>query len=466
MLILKREERLLDDDFSEEKEEFAIAIFHLLLIPMLILLNGFFVAAEFALIRVRKSRLTQLANEGNTRARYTLQVTQKLDAYLSATQFGITLASLALGWVGEPAVSQYVLSPLFQWLGMAAVPFKETLSFAVSFIVITFVHIIVGELAPKSMAIQKAESASLWMTLPLMLFYRVFKPIIWLLNVTANLLLRWIGIRVSSDTETAHTEEELRMLLSQSAQSGNIDKEEMMLVEQVFDFSDRLAREIMLPRIDMDCVYLDKSLQENLGLMRETKHTRYPAARGDKDEIAGFVHITDMWTADDPEHIKLEQFIRPIQYVPESMEISQVLRQLQKHRAQIAIVVDEYGGTAGLITTEDILEEIVGEIRDEFDEKERPEVEIKGKLTSVDGRMLLEEVEDMLAISFDDEDVDSIGGWMIKNLEERPVKGGKAQKGGYVFEVAEAERYRILRIHIYKREAFAGKEERNGAPGG
>lgn len=415
----------------------------------LVLLNGFFVAAEFALVKIRQSRLQELVDNGNKRAKFALTVTRNLDGYLSATQLGITLSSLALGWVGEPAISELIVMPIFHAVGWHSAGFAEPLSIAIGFAIITFLHIVLGELAPKSLAIQKSEATSIWLSAPLLYFYKMFFPFIWVLNKAATQLLRIVGIQPASEHEAAHTEEEIRILMAQSARSGHINKEEMALFHNIFEFSDRLAREVMLPRIDMDCLYADQSFAENLRLVHKTKHTRYPVALGDKDQIIGFVHITDLLTANSDVEHDLSAFIRPILTVPEAMEISHVLKLMQRRHSQLAIVIDEYGGTAGLLTLDDILEEIVGELQDEFD-NERPDVEVKGNVTSVDGRILLEDLNDRFDFEIEDEEVDSIGGWLFKELEGAPEKGSKVQQDGYIFEITEVDRLRIVRVDIYK----------------
>ncbi|WP_230986510.1 hemolysin family protein [Cohnella fermenti] len=427
---------------------------------ILVFLNGFFVAAEFALVKVRQSRLTQLFNEGNTRAKYALKVNRKLDVYLSATQLGITLASLGLGWVGEPAIAELIVEPLLHQLHVTDETVIHSVAVVIAFISITFLHIVLGELAPKSLAIQKSEGVSLWLSWPLLMFYRIFLPAIWLLNGAANLLLRAIGVEPAGEHEV-HTEEEIRILMNESAKSGVIDKEEMTLFDNVFEFADRVAREVMLPRTDMDCMFTNQSLRENMKMAYATKHTRYPLAVDDKDQIIGFIHITDLLTADPDEDHDLREFMRPILSVPESMEISKVLKLMQKRKSQLAIVIDEYGGTAGMLTAETILEEIVGEIHDEFD-NEPPSIVTKGEITSVEGRMLIEEVNDMFGLEIDDEEVDSIGGWLFRNLEGNISKGQKWFHDGYVFEIAHTERLRVLRVHIYKQKV-AEKVESQGA---
>jgi CBS domain containing-hemolysin-like protein len=310
---------------------------------------------------------------------------------------------------------------------------------------------VLGELAPKSLAIQKSEGTSMWLAVPLMMFYKLFMPAIWLLNGAANRLLRLIGVEPASEQEV-HTEEEIRILMNQSAKSGHIDKDEMALFDNIFEFSERLAREVMVPRTDMDCLFTNVSFTDNLKTVYASKHTRYPVAKGDKDRIVGFVHITDLLTCDPDEEQELKKFIRPILTVPESMEVSHVLRLMKKKRSQIAVVIDEYGGTAGLVTIDDILEEIVGEMMDEFDIG-RASIEVNGGVTSVDGRMLLEDINDMLGIQIEDDEVDSIGGWLFKELEGIPLKDMRVEHGGYVFEVAEVDRLRVVRVNITVNEA-------------
>lgn len=441
--------------------EFEIGklIFNLLIVFILVFLNGFFVAAEFSLVKVRQSRLTQLSREGNRRANYALKVNNRLDTYLSATQLGITLASLGLGWVGEPAISELLIEPIMHKMGATDPTLISTVSVAVGFAIITFLHIVLGELAPKSLAIQKSEETSLWLSWPLLMFYRLFLPVIWLLNSAANGALRWIGIEPAGEAEAAHSEEEIRILMNQSAKSGVIDKDEMTLMDNIFDFSDMLAREVMLPRTDMDCLYTNLSWEENMKIVTETKHSRYPVAVEDKDQIIGFVHITDLLLPDPDRPLDLAEMVRPILNVPESMEVSHVLRLMQKKHSQLTLVVDEYGGTAGLLTAEEILEEIVGDLHDEF-EDERPEVEkLAEGVYSVDGRMLIEDVNDLVGSTIEDDEVDSIGGWLFKELEGAPVKGKKKQAGSIVFEVEESGRLRITRVRVSKQADQAPEGE-------
>ena len=425
-------------------------VLNLLLVIFLVFLNGFFVAAEFSLVKIRQTRLTQLVNDGNKRAKYAQKVTQKLDAYLSACQVGITLSSLGLGWVGEPAIAHMIVEPL---LGTTGIPdyMITAISVSIAFAIITFLHIVLGELAPKSLAIQKAEETSLWVAAPLMFFYKLLFPAIWFLNGTANALLKRLGLQIISEHEAAHTEEEIRILVNQSHQSGHIDQTELALMEQVFDFSETLARETMIPRIDMVCLYTTNTFDENLEIIRSSRHSRFPVADEDKDNIIGFVHASDFYLAAlENGHVELQSLIRPITTVPESMEISTVLRLLQKKRSQMAIVIDEYGGTAGLVTMEDILEEIVGDIQDEFDEDERPDIEVVENGLSVSGMMMLADLNDHLPFELESEDVDTIGGWLYSQLEEEIAVDASILYENHLFTVKQMDNHRITRVLIQK----------------
>ncbi|MGF7046595.1 CBS domain containing-hemolysin-like protein [Paenibacillus sp. DS2015] len=422
---------------------------NLFLVLLLVTLNGVFVAAEFSLVKMRQTRLTQLVSEGNRLAGYALKVNKKLDAYLSATQFGITLSSLGLGWIGEPAISELLVEPIMFRLGVVDTTLITTVSVTIGFGIITFLHIVLGELAPKSIAIQRTEQTALLLSAPLMFFYKVLFPFIWVLNASANALLRIVGIHPASELEAAHSEQEIRILMDQSARSGVIDKDEMKLMDNIFEFSDLLAREVMLPRTDMICLYANISFEENLKIITETRHSRYPLALEDKDHIVGFIHITDLLLADEVHQADLLSMVRPILNVPESMEISHVLRLMQKKHSQLTLVVDEYGGTAGMLTAEEILEEIVGELYDEF-EDERPDVEMNGDQISVDGRMMIEDVNDLTSVIIEDHEVNSIGGWLFKELEGNPSKGMSVQVGNMIFKVEESTRLRVTRVTIQR----------------
>lgn len=361
---------------------------------------------------------------------------------------GITLASLGLGWIGEPAVAR-LIDPITNSLGLSP-EVSHTVSFAVAFSFITALHIVLGELTPKSLAIQKAEGVVLWVAIPMIMFYKLMYPAVWFLNHVANWILRLVGIQVSNEGEAAHTEEEIRILMEESHKQGYIDQTELTFVDNIFDFAERNVREVMIPRTDMICMYAEDPFEENMKIALEEHLTRYPVCDPDKDNIIGFLHIKDLLRAlsTGEKDMDIRSLTRKVTAVPESMPLSNLLKLLQKHRAQIAIVVDEYGGTAGMVTVEDILEEIVGEIQDEFDE-ERPFIEQRDDNTySVDARLLLEEINDELEINLDSESFDTIGGWLYSRIEMPPVIDDKIIYEGDEFTVEEVDNVRITRILI------------------
>ena len=410
-------------------------------------MNGFFVAAEFCCVKMRPSRLETLIQEGNTRAKYAKKLIDELDEALSVTQLGITLASLGLGWVGEPFVAE-LIAPLIHALGVGET-LGHTISFALAFSLITSMHIILGELTPKSMAIAASEKILLNIALPMIVFWKVMYPFVWLLNTTASFVSHHLGLNIS-EGEVAHNPEEIRLLMKESRKQGLVDDTEVDFVDNVFDFTERNVREIMVPRPDMVCLYLDKSYEENLATILEEEMTRYPICLEDKDHIVGFLHIKDLTKAmlEGKKKPSLKKLARKVFFVPESMDVSVLLKTMQTNRSQLAIVVDEYGGTAGMVTIEDIIEEIVGDIQDEFDE-ERPDAEKRDEnLYSIDAKMLLEELEDEFGITIEDEDVDTVGGWLNDKLGGEPKVGQSAACEGNTFYVEEVEGLRITRILI------------------
>ena len=423
-------------------------LFQLLLVFFLIAMNGFFVAAEFACVKIRPSRLETLIQEGSRQAKYAKKLTDHLDASLSVTQLGITLASLGLGWVGEPAVATLIL-PITHAVGLDDVV-GHTISLALAFSIITGLHIVLGELTPKTMAIQNVEKIMLSVALPMLVFHRVMYPFVWLLNHVANWVAHRMGFHTASEGDDAHTEEEIRLLMEESHRQGLIDDTEVDFVDNVFDFTDLNVREIMTPRTDMVCLYLEDTMDENLHTILEEQLTRYPICREDKDHIVGFLHVKDlMRVMAEGRKPNLRRLARKALIVPESMDVSVLLKTMQKQRSQMAIVVDEYGGTAGMVTIEDIVEEIVGDIQDEFDE-ERPTAERRGKrIFSVDAKMLLEELEDILEIYIEDEDVDTVGGWLYDQIGQAPRVGQMAASGGNLFYVEEVDGVRITRVLIH-----------------
>ena len=388
----------------------------------LVLLNGFFVAAEFAIVKVRSTRIEELAAKGTFGAKKAQEAVRHLDAYLSATQLGITLASLGLGYIGEPAFAR-LLEPLLA--GRVSVAAEKAISFAIAFTIITALHIVIGELAPKSLAIQKAEAVTLAIIYPLDWFYRLFKIPIVVLNYIASLVLKPFGITAAGEHGgpggEAHTENELRLILNASHQGGEIKESELNLVNQVFNFARQQAREVMVPRPDIIFLSTAKSISDNILFAEESSYTRFPLIEGGSpDEVVGMVHVKDLLalsrqSSNEEDEARLRRIARPLARVPETKPIDQMMREFQRTRQHMAVVVDEYGGTAGIVTLEDLIEEIIGDIQDEFD-RTSPEMEPAGKdCYHVDARMSLTKLERTLQITgpAEETEVDTIGGWAL-----------------------------------------------------
>lgn len=438
-------------------------IFNVLMIIILIVLTAFFVLAEFAIVKVRKTRIDHLASEGNSKAIAAQKVIGNLDGYLSACQLGITITALGLGWLGEPTVEIF-LKPLFERAGLNE-GLTHTLSFSIAFILITFLHVVLGELAPKTVAIQKAEAISLATAKPIIGFYRVMYPFIFLLNGSANLLTRIFGISPASEHEVVHTEEELRLILSESLQGGEINQSEYRYVNRIFEFDDRIAKEIMIPRTEMVCLFLENTSEENMAIMREEKFTRYPVGNDDKDHIVGLVNIKELFNEHfSRQDFNLEEYIRPIITVHETIPIQKLLVKMQKDQTHMAVLVDEYGGTAGIVTVEDILEEIVGEIRDEFDVDEEPEIQqISSDKTVVDGKVLISQINELFALDIDNSEIDTIGGWVLTRSIDLE-KDHSFNYESYRFTILELDGRQIKKIVIEKHNEETCSEPMNKTP--
>ncbi|MBM3459173.1 MAG: HlyC/CorC family transporter [Armatimonadetes bacterium] len=417
----------------------------LALTGLLVLLNGFFVAAEFALVKVRATRIEELAKEGKTGARMVQHALRHLDVYLSASQVGISLASIALGWVGEPAVS-HLLAPLLAPLQLSEA-WLHRIATGVSLGIVTGLHIVVGEQAPKYWAIQRAEAVSLGSVYPLHIFYWICRPAISGLNTASNLLLRLLKLETATEHALDHTEEELRMILTASGRSGVLKDNELDLVQHVFEFADKVASDIMVPRVDM--VYLDASapLEQNLAVARSHTYTRYPLCDGNPDRVLGMIHVRDLMVLG-ARGGDIRSIRREMPFVAETKSIGQLLREFQRGKRHMATVVDEYGGTAGIVTLEDILEEIVGEIHDEF-EVARSEVQrVSEGVWVVDGRAALADLRVSYGVDLPDGEADTLGGWILEQLGAIPERGSTVEAGGYriLVETMEGQRVRTLRV--------------------
>ena len=431
------------------------------MVASLLAFTRFFVAAEFAIVKVRSSRIDQLVAEGKRGALAAKKVTTNLDEYLSACQLGITVTAMGLGWLGEPTIEK-LLHPLFEKWNLNP-SISSVLTFGLAFMIMTYLHVVVGELAPKTMAIQKAEKVTLLLAGPLMMFYKVMYPFIWVLNGSARVVTGLFGLKPASEHEVAHTEEELRLILSDSYESGEINQAEYKYVNNIFEFDNRIAKEIMVPRTEIVGFYLEDSVEEHMKVIQNERYTRYPIFGEDKDDIIGMVNVKDFFirymTEDQKDLSSIRSYMRPIIEVMETTPIHDLLLQMQKKRIPMAVLYDEYGGTAGIVTLEDILEEIVGEIRDEYDEDEAPPIQhVNEQHIIVDGKVLISEVKDLFGLHIEEDDVDTIGGWIMMQNHEIE-EGQHVEAEGYEFKVLEKDAYQIKRVEIRKMEQEQEEEK-------
>ncbi|HYH07303.1 MAG TPA: hemolysin family protein [Thermoanaerobaculia bacterium] len=418
-------------------------IWLLLLALLFVFANGFFVAAEFAIVKVRSTQITELADAGSVRAKMAKKLIRHLDAYLSATQLGITLASLALGWIGEPAF-HHLIQPLFTKFEVGEAMAK-TISATVAFAIISVLHIVLGELAPKSIAIQKPVGTTLWTAHLLHAFYVITYPAIWLLNGISRAILKAIGIEPASEhAEMAHSPEELRLILQSSEKAGILSEENREIIEGVFQFSKRTARQIMVPRTDVVVLSTTRSIEENLETIRQSKHTRYPLCDGSLDHTIGLIHVKDLMLAQlrGPGR-SLQELKRDVLFVPGNSTVESLLSQFIESKTHMAIVLDEYGGASGIVSLENITEELFGQIQDEFD-RERPEIEPLGNgRYRVRGDYLIEDLADRLKIDLGEPEEETVGGYVAARLGREVTPGDKVELGDLAVSVLVGERFRV-----------------------
>ncbi|MDQ0658069.1 hemolysin family protein [Paenibacillus sp. W2I17] len=432
-----------------DSERYAL---NLVLVAILIGLSAFFVAVEFALVRVRPSRIDQMIAEGNKRALAVKQAVANLDGYLSACQLGITITSLGLGWLGEPTVEK-ILHPVFESLQIPEAV-SSFLSFVIAFASITYLHVVVGELAPKTIAIRKAETVALLTSTPIIWFNRIMYPFIWLLNGSANQLVKLFGIKPASEHEDAHSEEELQIIINESFESGKINQAEFGYVSRIFAFDEMLAKEIMVPRTDMVCLYVNRTNEENLEIIREEQYTRFPVVNESKDDIIGIINtkqfFLELYGNDEP--VDLSSLIQPVSAVHETTPVKDLLKKMQKDGVHIAVLVDEYGGTSGIVTIEDVLEQIVGEIRDEFDADEVEDIQvINENYVIMDGKVSLSKVNDMFMSSLDADEWDTIGGWLYSHRPEMNEQE-EYEFENLIFVLLEKDKNRFYKVAVVPKE--------------
>ncbi len=423
-------------------------------------LNAFFVAAEFALVRVRESRIVQLEQEGSARATVVRETLRDLDSYLSVCQVGITVASLALGWVGEPAVS-HLIRPVLEAVGITNERIVTIIAVVLGFSAITYAHLVFGEQAPKYFSIQRAERVSLWISRPLNLFRLLLSPVVWVVNASTNFILRPWGIRLGEVME-AHSEEELRIMISSSTASGVLDPEERDYLNKVFDFGDRVAREIMVPRPDIEAIASDAPLPELVDAAVYGRYTRYPVYEEDLDHVLGAAHVKDLFRAarTNPDDFDIRSILRECLVVPETKRIEEILKEFQTRTLQMAIVIDEWGSVEGLITIEDILEEIVGEIQDEFDEPEAAIEPIGDDAYAIDGRIPISDVNDYFNLDLPNEDFDTIGGYVLGSLGRPPEPGDTVDADSGTLRVKSVDGPRVSML-TFERGERPDEEDRD-----
>ncbi len=420
----------------------------------LVIINGFFVATEFALVSVRRSRIESLVAEGNQRARKVWNALQDLDGFIAATQLGITIASIGLGWVGEPAMAQ-LLDPLFEAVlpSSVATATSHTISFIFAFSIITFMHVVFGELAPKSLALQHAESTAFVVATPVRLFLNLFRPVIFTMNWVGQNFLRLVGVEPALGHNLIYSEEELRVIVAASKESGELYQTEEEIIRRAFVFHDYSADDIMVPRTELVALASDASLETIALVIGEHKFARYPVYGRDLDDILGLLYVKDLValmiaTPTGTAEFDIQALLRPVRTVPDSIPIDSLLDLMKSNRTHVVIAVDEYGGTAGMVTLDDIVERVVGDVPDEFERTgEDVHLEADGSWR-VDGLTHLSDIRELLGLDLEAEESSTIGGFVFSALGHRPEVGDRVEVGPYMLEVSDLDGLRISEVRI------------------
>ncbi|HTA62305.1 MAG TPA: hemolysin family protein [Bacteroidia bacterium] len=421
----------------------------ILITILLVLLNGFFVAAEFSMVKVRSSQVELIANKGGKRAKLALHMVENLDSYLSATQLGITLASLALGWVGENVMAEVITKTVHVFNADISAELAHKIAIPVGFTLITIAHIVFGEQAPKMIAIKSPLKIALFIAVPMRIFYVVFNPFVWFLNKLSSFLLKILGIKKSSESD-AHSEEELRMILTESEESGAIKQSENELIQNVFDFDERLIKQIMVPQNRISAINIEMGHEQIIKKIIEEGYSRLPVYLGDIDNVVGIIHSKDLLKAVIDNRFKsIKEIMRPAHFVPENMKVNDLLRDFQRLHAQIAIVTNEFGATAGIVTMEDIIEELVGEIRDEHDD-EKPDIEkINDTEYIVKAQTTLVDLNESLPIALPESPhYDTISGYVNYIFGRIPAVNEKRSINGYQITILKRKKQSIELVKI------------------
>lgn len=439
---------------------------------VLVLLNGFFVAAEFALVAARRSKIEQMAGAGDSKAARVQYAQEHLDRYISGTQLGITLASLALGWIGEPALAS-LIDRAFAAVGIGGREAPGVVSaaahsgaaIAVAFAIITFLHIVLGELAPKSLALARPEGVSRQITLPLVWFSRAMSPFISVLNGAGNAILKPFGIRPASEGEHVHSPEELRLLVMQARAHGTLDESDSAMLAGVFDFHEKKAYDVMRPRTEMVALDVETPEDELLATLRSERYSRYPVYRDTPDDIVGVLLAMDVLLRTDEERARpfaLADYVREALYVPSTRAAERVLDDLRKTRAHMAVVLDEYGGTAGIVTLEDLVEEVVGDINDEYDQRERQAFEHDGML-ELTGSLSLVDARSDYKLDVPEGDWTTLGGYVFSAIGRLPRVGDRAAYPGGELEVVAMDARRVAAVRVHRHDAATAGAAREAA---
>lgn len=437
-------------------------LLRLVSVIFLILANGFFVAAEFALVSVRRTRVDELIQQGNRAARFVKLAIDNPDEFIAATQLGITIASLALGWVGEPALSHYI-EPLVDflpeaWIGAAS----HSIAAAISFIIITFLHVIVGELMPKSIALQDPDRTALFVAQPTLWTKTIFKPAIWAMNGTGNFLLRLIGVQSASEHSMGHSVQELKMLVEASEKIGILENVEREMLHNVFDFGESTAHEVMVPRTEMIAVDADGPIHELIHNAIQHPHSKFPAYEGDIDHIIGIAHVKDLVRVQhsDRKEATIRGLLREAMFVPDTLRLDALLQEFRTKRQHLAIVLDEYGGTAGLITLDDLMSQIVGEVNDSFDSTSTPDIQrLPDGSALIEGMTAIADVNEKFRLDLRDENYDTIAGYVLGKLERIAKVGDVVESDGIKLKVEALDGLRIARVSLLKVAAHEEKTE-------
>ncbi|WP_435006736.1 hemolysin family protein [Tundrisphaera lichenicola] len=422
-----------------------------LVIAGLIFVNGFFVAAEFALVKVRTSQIDQLVEKGNWAAKLTSRSLDHLDAYLSASQLGITVASLALGYEIDKVVESFEpLLKSFGFVGEAWHVGALTLPWLLAFSTVTFLHMALGEQAPKSLAIRSAKTIALVTAPVLIAFYYVFFPVIWLLNNASNMTLWAIGLGRSDHAEVAHTEEELRHIVAESVDGGHLSRSERKMIENVLNLEQKTARRVMVPRPDIVYLSLSRPLEDNLRVARQAGHTRYPLCESDLTTVIGMIHVKDLFRASGGAGNRpdLRKYARTVPFLPDSLRLDQLLNEFQKNRVHLAMLLDEYGGVVGMVSLENVLEELVGEIQDEFDRETPLITEIEKGNFEVDATCPLDVLADACGIELPETDAETAGGLILDILGRLAKVGDSVSLSHHRLTVVRADPTRIRTIRV------------------